>query len=86
MKTNVSIELTDEERSYIADRIDSKVTKRLATRKEISDLAVYMMARVVSDNPPVIESMDDIADPVVGEISDINRGAWTFIGEPATSS
>jgi hypothetical protein len=84
MKTNVSIELTDEERSYIADRIDSKVTKRLATRKEISDLALYMMARVVRDNPPVIESLDDIVDPVADEFADIDRGAWAFIGEPLT--
>ena len=80
MKTNVSIELTDEERDYIANRIDGKVTKRLATRKEISDLTLYIMSRVVGDNPPTIESMDAIADPVVGEISDINRGAWSFIG------
>jgi hypothetical protein len=86
MKTNISIELTDEERDYIANRIDGKVTKRLATRKEISDLALYIMSRVVSDNPPSIVSMDAIADPVVSEIEDIDRGGWSFIGEPMASS
>ncbi len=35
MKTNVSIELTDQERCVLADMIDGKRTKRLATRAEV---------------------------------------------------
>ena len=35
MKTNVSIELTDAERDMIANKLDGKVSKRLATRKDI---------------------------------------------------
>lgn len=37
MKTNVAIELNDDQRNKLANVIDRKVTKRLATRKEISD-------------------------------------------------
>lgn len=36
MKTNVSIELTDEQRDLLANYFDGKETKRLATRKEIT--------------------------------------------------
>lgn len=38
MKTNVSIELSEQERSALADLIDGKATKRLATRKEITKI------------------------------------------------
>jgi hypothetical protein len=39
MKTNVPIELDDEQLSRLADLIDGKHTKRKATRKEIVDTA-----------------------------------------------
>jgi len=38
MKTNVSIELSDEERRALADVIDGKVSKRLATRAEVVEI------------------------------------------------
>ena len=39
MKTNLGIELTDDERDALANLIDGKDTTRLATRKEISAIA-----------------------------------------------
>jgi hypothetical protein len=40
MKTNVSIDLTDDQRNRLACLIAGKPVKRLATRKEIANLAV----------------------------------------------
>lgn len=39
MKTNLGIELTDDERDALANLIDNKDTTRLATRKEITAIA-----------------------------------------------
>lgn len=39
MKTNVPIELSDEERNRLANVIDGKPSKRLATRAEVIELA-----------------------------------------------
>lgn len=39
MKTNVSIELTDDQRDALASMIDGKDNTRLATRKEITAIA-----------------------------------------------
>ena len=38
MKTNVSIELNDEQRNRLAILIDGKESKRMATRKEVVEL------------------------------------------------
>ncbi len=38
MKTNVSIELTDSQRGYVAWLLDGKTSKRLATRKEVTQI------------------------------------------------
>lgn len=50
MKTNVSIELTDEQRSTLANIIDGKSNKRLATRKEVVDLCTQYIAGLVGEN------------------------------------
>lgn len=50
MKTNVSIELTDEQRSTLANIIDGKTNKRLATRKEVVDLCTQYIAGLVGEN------------------------------------
>ena len=47
MKTNVSINLNDTERRLLADFIDNKKTKRLATRAEIVALARASIERVL---------------------------------------
>ena len=47
MKTNVSINLNDTERRLLADFIDCRSTKRLATRAEIVALARASIERVL---------------------------------------
>jgi hypothetical protein len=48
MKTNVSIELSDEERGLLADFLDNNETTRLATRKEITVIATAHIAGLVA--------------------------------------
>ena len=52
MKTNVSIELTDEQRSTLANIIDGKTNKRLATRKEVVDLCTQYIASLIGESAP----------------------------------
>ena len=56
MKTNVPIELNDAERSLLADLIDRKQSKRLATRAEVVAIAQQHIAGLVGskedDIPP----------------------------------
>lgn len=52
MKTNVSINLSDEQRSRLADLLDGKQTKRLATRKEVAAL-VTATAQLACELPLV---------------------------------
>jgi hypothetical protein len=77
MKTNVSIELSDSERSYIANKIDNKTTKRLATRAEINALVKYLVAAVISGEGAKPRAA---GWPAPVDIPDIDRGAWSFIG------
>ena len=46
MITNIRILLTDEERSTLADLIDGKTSKRLATRAEVSAMAEAVFAHL----------------------------------------
>ena len=48
MKTNVPIELTDDQRSRLADLIDGKSSKRKATRKEVIALCQQHIGGLVS--------------------------------------
>ena len=74
MKTNLGIELTDDERDALANLIDGKDTTRLATRKEITAIAqqhVGGLARVAEAK--TFEDVEDedaagksiVADPAV---------------------
>lgn len=48
MKTNVSIELDDAQRDYLATYIDDKVTKRLATRGDITQLVNQFIGAITA--------------------------------------
>lgn len=48
MKTNVSIELTDDQRDRLANEIDGKVTKRLATRADITAMVSGSVDRILA--------------------------------------
>lgn len=47
MKTNVPIEITDDERCLLANMIDGKEKKRLATRKEVVELCQRHIAALI---------------------------------------
>ena len=48
MKTNVSIELNPEQLDYLATLIDGKVTKRQATRKDVTNLVEQFIGATVA--------------------------------------
>jgi len=50
VKTNVPIDLTDAQRSELANMLDGKVTQRLATRKEIVKLCEAYIAGLVGED------------------------------------
>jgi hypothetical protein len=84
MKTNISMELNDQERSLIADVIDGKQTKRLATRAEICELAIKTIGGYLEDtrertgNPASVILQRDNPDPTItrtplSRIKDLSR-------------
>ena len=81
MKTNVSIDLSDSDRCYIANKIDSRTTKRLATRAEINALVKYLVAAVTNGDGVKPRRMGRAVENV--DIPDIDRGSWSFIGMEA---
>ena len=80
LATNVRITLSNDQRDLLANMIDSKTTKRLATRAEISQLVTHIVDRILDNDCATGE-----AEIVNGVIADINRGAWSFIGQPAAT-
>ena len=64
MKTNVSINLNDAERSILANFIDNKKTKRLATRAEIVAIARSSIERVLIAEADRVDEIDDLIDPI----------------------
>lgn len=63
MKTNVSIELTDEQRDCLANLIDGKDTKRMATRAEITALVTqHVGGLVASAEAWTFEDVDEADD------------------------
>lgn len=49
MKTNVSIDLNPEQLDYLATMIDGKVTKRQATRKDITNLVEQFIGGITCE-------------------------------------
>jgi hypothetical protein len=56
MKTNVPINLTDEERDRLANVLDGKVSKRLATRAEVCEAAEAFLRALVEPEAPTPEA------------------------------
>ena len=59
MKTNVSLDLTDDQRRQLANLIDGKVTQRLATRKEIVTFTRQHIAGLVAESEPTDEDVNE---------------------------
>ena len=49
MKTNVPVELTDQERDILANKIDGKKTSRLATRAEVCAITLRLFDLVIHE-------------------------------------
>ena len=80
MITNVKIELDDESRSRLADLIDGKHTKRLASRRDIVILVLECIESAVRLGPADLVPGESIGNVI---LSDIDRGAWSFVDQPA---
>lgn len=48
MRANVAIEITDEDRDVLANLIDGKITKRMATRKDIVALCEQHIGALIN--------------------------------------
>lgn len=79
MKTNVKVELTDDERNRLAILFDGKHSKRLATRKEIV-LFVDACLDAALDADPNGNGQKPGPEKC-GEwvIHDINEGGWSIL-------
>ena len=85
MKTNVKLELNDDERNRLAVLFDGKQTKRLVTRAELVDFVDACIDRALDLDPPQYPVHGNSLGAAVGDvIRDINAGGWTFIGQPPT--
>jgi hypothetical protein len=62
MKTNLSIELDDNERNHIAHILDGKPTKRLVTRNEVVAIASGAVQALL-DRPKTPEALPQPAAP-----------------------
>ena len=79
MKTNLGIELTDDERDALANLIDGKDTTRLATRKEITAIAQQHIGGLARKAES--DSFEDVYDedqnpPPAPEVLDRETGGW----------
>lgn len=48
MKANIAIEINDEDRDVLANLLDGKVTKRMATRKDVVNLCQQHIGALVN--------------------------------------
>ena len=83
MKVNISIELTDEQRSLLADVIDGKINKRLATRKEVRELCQRHMGGLVRSNLAAKTGEDRIGPNLPpSDLYSIDPGDRELMGQP----
>ena len=66
MNTNIKITLTDEQRDHIKNLIDGKITRKMATRQEVSSLVQLFVDNLVesklSDPQEIVqETIDNLS-------------------------
>lgn len=81
MKTNVPIELDDDQRSHLADLIDGKHSKRLATRREIGLIVRDCIDCALQLTPGDVPAGERLGAAIT---DDINRGGWSMVDQPPT--
>lgn len=92
MITTIRIETNDADRDHIKNLLDRKASARLASRRDISDLVMAFIDALAYLSIDDLEQTDAVQpdgyidlSPGQKLISDINAGAWSFIGQPPTS-
>lgn len=95
MKTNIPLEMNRAELEHVANLLDRKRSKRRATRRELCQLVEAAIRLILTLNVEDIEQMaaKRAHDPAVPRdfeasqylIKDIERGGFSFIGEPPGS-
>ena len=79
MKTNVSIELSDQERRDLANFIDGRKSSRMATRAEVVQVSTTLLQALIKAQVRVAESVEDGVTSIGSVIKDINKGGWSML-------
>lgn len=79
MRMNFAFNVDDDQRMHMDNIFHQRNTKHLATRKEIGLYIGRCLRGLLDLNVADVEG--DAAETV---IADIDRGGWSFIGEPTT--
>ncbi len=81
MRTNIHIETTDEERSLLANLIDGKEKKRLASRAEIVELCqLHIAALINQSNAATFKTIADTSG--VPEAQEVNPDGVSWKKHP----
>ena len=83
MKTNVSLELDDQDRNTLANFIDGKKSARLATRTEVVEVSRSLVTALIDAQVKVSALVEaGTRDGVLTKevvIKDINDGGWSML-------
>tara|TARA_R100000900_G_scaffold124857_1_gene99364 strand:- start:154 stop:441 length:288 start_codon:yes stop_codon:yes gene_type:complete len=84
MKTNISIELTDEERLNLAQKYNNTTNKKLLTRSELNDLVQNFIRALLDFDGTVKQASDTIIKTKMGKIyyyngKKISKNEWDLV-------
>ena len=84
MKTNISIELTDEERLNLAQKYNNTTNKKLLTRSELNDLVQNFTRALLDFDGTVKQASDTIIKTKMGKIyyyngKKISKNEWDLV-------
>lgn len=84
MKTNISIELTDEERLNLAQKYNNTTNKKLLTRSELNDLVQNFTRALIDFDGTVKQASGTIIKTKMGKIyyyngKKISKNEWDLV-------
>jgi hypothetical protein len=84
MKTNISIELTDEERLNLAQKYNNTTNKKLLTRSELNDLVQNYIRALLDFDGTVKQASGTIIKTKMGKIyyyngKKISKNEWDLV-------
>mgnify|MGYP003149563779 CR=1 FL=1 len=68
MKTNIPIEINDEQRLYIGQKYHKTKSKKLITRKELNTIVQYFIRELLARTTSTKETIDAI----------VSENGWTY--------